>query len=154
MKTVSRTIYHIVATRKVYSIGIFSLYSLLFILEHRARTTSFHLFLSLAAPLPPPRSCWWSSIIQLVEFFSRSNMVFHSSVFPVGSSPRLGGWCLQVCSWRVHVVCPLHFLLWMVLVKGSCPVLCQSFFFEIRSGHLMFRIWQTGVDEGLQQFVV
>ena len=49
MKTVSRTIYHIVATRKVYSIGIFSLYSLLFILEHRARTTSFHLLAALLA---------------------------------------------------------------------------------------------------------
>ena len=51
METVCRTIYHIVATRKVYSIGIFSLYSLLFILEHRARTTtcSFHLLAALLA---------------------------------------------------------------------------------------------------------
>ena len=50
-------------------------------------------------------------------------------------------WVILVCS--RHMVCPLylHFLLWMVSVMGSCPVLCQSSWLEMRYGHLMRRIW-------------
>ena len=67
-----------------------------FPLEHTALITSFHLSRSLAALFvaPPPRSCWWSSV-QLVEFFSKSSVVFLSPVSPVASIPRLGGWILS-----------------------------------------------------------
>lgn len=104
METVCRTIYHIVATRKVYSIhvGIFSLYSLLFILEHRARTTSFHLLAALVAS---------SQIMLMVYNYSACRALFQVKhglpllCFPCG---------FQSKAWRV--------MLTSFLLAGTCSM--------------------------------
>jgi len=114
------------------------LYSSSFPLEHRALTTSFHLSRSLAAVFA-------SSQVMLMVFNSACRGLFqvkHGLPLlrcPCGS--QFKAWrVMLVCSRRM--VCPihLHFLFWMVSVMGSCPVLCQSSWLEMRSGHLMRRI--------------
>ena len=118
-----------------------SSYSSSFPLKHSALTSSFHLPWSLAA-LFASFEVMLIVFNKLVVFFSMSNMVFLSSVSSVGSSPRLGGWCLQTCS--QHMVCPIHLPLSPLdcVSDGSCLILCQSSWLEMCSGYLMSKIWR------------